>query len=183
MMQFPVATVNTELAKAAYTSFEAEAKGNWTYSGYVTADNTSPTGVNCYSLSGSNITKSGLASATYIVSYWSKSGSAFTVNNSSTPTRTGKTINGWTYYEHEITSTSITISGAIILMKCVFIHKGTQMTSYTYNPLIGMTSQCDADNKINYYEYDSFGRLRLIKDQDKNIIKVFDYQYNQPQNQ
>lgn len=51
------------------------------------------------------------------------------------------------------------------------------MTTYTYSPLIGITSQCDTGNKITYYEYDGFGRLKDIKNQDGNIIKVYNYYY------
>ncbi|WP_276504403.1 hypothetical protein [Terrimonas pollutisoli] len=49
--------------------------------------------------------------------------------------------------------------------------------TYTYQPLVGMTSQTDANNRITYYEYDGFGRLKLIKDMYGNIIKTMDYKY------
>ena len=57
------------------------------------------------------------------------------------------------------------------------------MTTYTYDPLVGMTSQCDANNKITYYEYDSFNRLKTIRDQDGKVIKTIDYQYQQTNTQ
>jgi hypothetical protein len=55
----------------------------------------------------------------------------------------------------------------------------TFVTSYTYSPLIGITSETDPNNKTKYYEYDSFNRLKLIKDFNGNILKTFDYKYKQ----
>ncbi len=51
------------------------------------------------------------------------------------------------------------------------------MTSYTYKPLVGMTSQCDVDNRVVRYEYDRFGRLARIRDANNNILKQYDYKY------
>lgn len=52
-----------------------------------------------------------------------------------------------------------------------------QMTTYTYDPLIGMTSSTNENNVTTFYEYDSFGRLICIRDQNKNILKTYDYHY------
>jgi hypothetical protein len=53
------------------------------------------------------------------------------------------------------------------------------MTTTTYDPLVGITSQCDEGNKIMYYKYDNLLRLKHIEDQEKNIIKIFDYRYKE----
>jgi len=48
---------------------------------------------------------------------------------------------------------------------------------YTYKPLVGMASQTDPNGKTTYYEYDDFGRLKMVKDNDGKIINKYDYHY------
>jgi YD repeat-containing protein len=56
-----------------------------------------------------------------------------------------------------------------------------QVVTYTYSPLYGMTSMTDATGKSIYYEYDLFGRLKLIRDQDNRIVKKIEYKLNNPE--
>jgi YD repeat-containing protein len=51
------------------------------------------------------------------------------------------------------------------------------VTTYTYKPLIGSTSVTDPNNRTSLYDYDGFGRLELIRDQDNNIVKKYCYNY------
>lgn len=53
----------------------------------------------------------------------------------------------------------------------------SQITSYTYNPLIGVTSITDLRGYTTYYEYDEFNRLKHVKDADGNILSKNQYNY------
>jgi YD repeat-containing protein len=51
------------------------------------------------------------------------------------------------------------------------------VTTYTYKPLVGMTSETDPNGKTVYFEYDQFNRLSLVRDQDNNIVKKVCYNF------
>ena len=55
-----------------------------------------------------------------------------------------------------------------------------QVTTYTYSPGYGMTSSTDPAGIITYYDYDAFGRLLNVRDQDHHIIKRYTYKMNNP---
>lgn len=175
---------NSSFQNVAATSFESNGTGSWNYSGTVVSDNTAPTGQKVYTLTGNNVTKSGLdASKTFVVSYWSKNGPQ-SVNG--TTGISGRSLNGWTYYEHSVSNPGggiVTVAGSGVIDELRLYPLSALMSTYTYAPLIGMKTLCDANNKIRYYEYDASNRLTLIIDQDKNILKKICYNYaGQPDN-
>lgn len=51
------------------------------------------------------------------------------------------------------------------------------ISTFTYKNLVGLTSQTDSNGVTTYYEYDGFGRLKCLKDNDGNILKTYDYHY------
>ena len=101
-------------------------------------------------------------------------------------TTTGK----WVYIEKttvvpaDVTQMAVRLDnngGGTVWFDDIRLHPSdAQMTTYTYGPLIGITSQCDENNRIIYYEYDGFGRLILIKDQDKKIVEKDLLQFFRP---
>jgi hypothetical protein len=72
-----------------------------------------------------------------------------------------------------------TTGGPAVFDDLRFYPMDAQMTTYTYDPLIGMTSASDVNNKPTYYEYDNFGRLYLTRDFLGNILKKYDYHYKE----
>ena len=55
--------------------------------------------------------------------------------------------------------------------------KGGYITTYTYKPLIGIESETLPNGNTIYYDYDSFGRLKNIKDNNQKTIKSYEYNY------
>lgn len=100
----------------------------------------------------------------------------------------GGTAGKWVYLEKEfdvpadVTQLSVRLTGSgggeVWFDDIKLRPSASQMSTFTYQPLVGMTSKSDEGNRIVYYEYDGLGRLQLIRDKDRNIIKVFCYNYN-----
>jgi len=53
------------------------------------------------------------------------------------------------------------------------------VTTYTYNPLIGVTSITDPKGYTMFYEYDEYNRLKYVRDEDGNILNENKYHYKQ----
>jgi len=108
-------------------------------------------------------TLTGLDNGIYFLTYWQKNGAVWVYNSSQV------TVTGGTY----------TIAPSAQQVDDIrFYPTSAQMTTYTYNPTVGVTSTTDAKGKIEYYEYDSMQRLMNIRDQNKNITKSISYNYN-----
>ena len=54
---------------------------------------------------------------------------------------------------------------------------GAMVTTYTYDPLVGVTSITDPRGRTTYYEYDEFNRLRQARDQEGHILSQNAYHY------
>ncbi len=162
--------------KSAYTSFETSGMGGWQYTGSLAYNySLGVTGNNSFVLSSSNtLTKSIGSTKFYILSFWATS--PVTVTNS-TVIKTVNNINQFVYYEYKIAPNiaSVTISGNANIDELRLYPLNARMRTVTYDPLIGKTSECDENNRITYYEYDVQARLRFIKDENKNAVKMYEY--------
>lgn len=72
---------------------------------------------------------------------------------------------------------SNTISAGTRLDDIRVYPSNAQMTSYTHDPLVGITSQSNENDIPTYYEYDEFNRLVNVKDDKGNILKTTKYHY------
>lgn len=52
-----------------------------------------------------------------------------------------------------------------------------QVNTFLYIPLVGMKQASDAAGKRSFYEYDAQGRLVVIKDQNGQVVKTYEYKY------
>lgn len=97
-------------------------------------------------------------------------------------------VTGWSLYESIVTgATSVYIhnqnpsntgAGLPIMIDEVRLYpEGSAMNSATYNIQGLKTSTINANNKIQYFDYDGLGRLRAIRDEQRNIIKTYEYNY------
>ena len=51
------------------------------------------------------------------------------------------------------------------------------VTTYVYQPLVGMTQMTDPRGITTYYEYDEAGRLKRIRNRNKERTEEYDYHY------
>ncbi|HEX2607520.1 MAG TPA: DUF5977 domain-containing protein [Flavisolibacter sp.] len=172
----PVATVeNADLGDVAYTSFEADGKGSWVFSGSSLENGSVPTGRKYYDLATGAISRPVDPNKTYICSYWTKTGAAITVSGRQA-TATSGPFRGWNYVENTVSGiSSLILSGTGPIDELRLYPKGTIMSTATYDPLFGKTSEADEKNNITTYGYDGLGRLYVVRDQNGSILKRFCY--------
>lgn len=103
----------------------------------------------------------------YVLSWWEKVGAAVWMYKE-------KIIQGYTV---GATISTDVVNGYIDEVR--LFPKGAKMTTFTYEPLVGVTSVTDTNNVTIYFEYDEFNRLTCQRDFDRNILMWYDYKYQQ----
>jgi hypothetical protein len=185
--RYVVATIsNASYADIAYCGFEADGKGNWNFNPVFTKVNQGIAGFNALKLGADagqatpcTVTKTGLNnSIAYYVTYWVKDGAAAPVTVNNEPGTLLTEANGWKCYRHEVTNAStITVSGDGLIDELRLYPKGLLMTTVSYKDGVGKITECDANNRMLFYEYDGLNRIKLVRDQNRNIIKTYEYNF------
>ncbi|TAN15355.1 MAG: hypothetical protein EPN37_09550 [Chitinophagaceae bacterium] len=180
-----VINTNPLTDKPAYTSFEDAGLGGWTLSGTANYVNgTAITGTRSLSLSSGNSLTAPLNTAkAYTLSFWATG--SVTVSGGATQVKSTPTLNGFTYHEYSIAqgTSGVSVSGSGDMDELRLYPQDARMSTVTYDPLIGKTSTCDESSRINYYTYDSLGRMQFIKDENGNILKAYEYNNVSPSKQ
>jgi YD repeat-containing protein len=179
--RYAVAVVaNAAYTDIAYAGFEADGTGGWTYSDEFFNRTQSMTGHTSFILSqgSANISKTGLNPATtYRVSCWAKGGTVQANGQSGVAT---VTIGDWTLYQFEVTGTNaVGLTGTATIDDLRLHPQNALMTTYTYDPGLGKTSETDATGRITYYDLDGLGRVIKVRDEKRNVIKTIEYNYKQ----
>ncbi len=189
-----IATVaNAAYTDIAYTSFEAEGSGGWTFDPLKINEELSPTGRKCLKAASDGetvISRSIVNTKKYILAFWKKGDAPILTGGTITLLKSfANPATGYTYYEYELSNgTSINITNktgspgaytyyAYTLDEIRLYPVEARMTTITVEPLMGKSSDCDANGRITYYEYDDLGRMVFVKDEFKNIVKRICYNY------
>ncbi len=72
-------------------------------------------------------------------------------------------------------ATENSLRTALSILRSSFTGTNAQLTTYTYDPLIGITSITDPRGETFDYVYDNLNRLQLVKDNNGNILKTYEY--------
>jgi hypothetical protein len=146
---YPIAQiVNAQPTEVFHTSFEESIANTSTIA---------KTGVKSFAAAYTVVLPS---TGAFKLTYWRKVGSS-----------------DWEFMETTISANQV-IGGTGILIDEVRVYpSNAQMTTFTYKQGLGLASMNDPNNSIVYYEYDVFGRLKLIRDNAGNIIQSYLYNY------
>lgn len=178
-----------ETGSIAFTGFEEGQQGGWAY-GVGGSSDYSRTGNKGYN-STSSISTTVDVAGKYTISCWARRLNASGTNNNlrlnNNALNHDKTVlnTNWSLFQWTIDvpsgSRAVTVSlGSNVVIDDLRLHLShVNMSSYTYQSGLGVTSSTDPNQITSFYEYDKAGRLKLQKDAAGDILAKSDYGYTQ----
>lgn len=171
------------------------AKGNWDFNtariqlASTTAASVAMTGKYIYELpvsapwlqQGGNVIESKFATSAgtkYILTCWATGNPDIQLGNTSLLVSNVRQVGNWHLYSVTFAGNGSNLlirnpgTSTIHLDELRLYPAGSSISTTTYEPLLGVSSQCDNQSNIIHYEYDDFGRLIATRDIDGNVLSV-----------
>ena len=178
---------NASYSQIAFTSFEPDANGSWLYEEDRVV-NAAFTGSKGYQLDGTTVgalQRPGLPAGEYELVLWAHGTNVPQLTGiPSKPFELLATAGPWHQYRYRLSAAATaTLQLNAAPNQLIWIDEvrlapvGTRLTSYTYDPLVGMTSQTDPSGRTTTYEYDAVGRLVRTRDELGRILSQQQYHY------
>lgn len=80
-------------------------------------------------------------------------------------------------FRNTIVPTKEQVTAFLAPLRSSPVLKEALITTFVFEPLVGMKSSTDHKGMPTYFEYDNFQRLKNIKDQNSHIVKNYQYNY------
>lgn len=134
---------------------------------------------------GRELSRAGLTAGQYQLSFWATGTPRVLADHVVQPVpapvaRRG----GWALYQLRVPVTDtvgLSSPAGSVRVDEVRLHPvGSQLTSTTQQPLVGITSQTGPDGRTVFYEYDPLGRLQRVRDEQGRVVSENEYHYARP---
>lgn len=123
-----------------------------------------------------SLTSREVPTGNYVLSFYAKGNGSIAVNGIQKTT-----TSNWAHYLVRLPNMSSVVinnnNGGVLIDDLYLYPESAFLATYTYKPLVGMTSSTDAKGEATFYEYDSFQRLKTVKNSEGNILKNYNYHY------
>jgi YD repeat-containing protein len=159
----------------------------YTYWNPLNISSTAKTGLQSLSLqTGNSITKTGLPAGDYVVSYYQKNGTvSFSVSGSasvlSTETNAAE-ADGWSLIRKNVRIVNTTDGLQLTCTSCLLDElrlqpMGSFMNTQSFDRQGRLRTETDQNYRSQYFEYDVWGRLKMVRDNDRNIVQHYEYKF------